>query len=429
MRILMLAQFYPPMIGGEERHVRNLSVELARRGHELHVGTLQLPDGAPAEPHPADAGVTVHPLDSLGRRLPSLYADPNRPMAAPLPDLVLTRALARLAGTVRPDVVHAHNWIVNSFLPVKHRVAAPLVLSLHDYSHVCATKRLMFHGAPCAGPAVSRCLGCVRGHYGPAVGTATWASVRAGWRARQALVDAFTPVSRYVAAASGLIDDRGNLRPDTEVIGNFVPDELAATAGPAHPQQHGLPDGPYLFFAGDLSDQKGLGTLLRAYQLLPEGRPELLAVGRPTPDLPTRLPAGVRIEHEWPHERVLAGFAGALAAVLPSVWPDPCPTTVLEALSMGTPVITTASGGIADQVQDGRSALVVPAGQPEPLARAMTRLIEDAGLRRRLVAGGRLALAPYLCSSVADRFEALYGRVASGLPPVADAGSAVGTHD
>ena len=38
----MLAQFYPPVIGGEERHVRNLSVELASRGHEVHVACLDV---------------------------------------------------------------------------------------------------------------------------------------------------------------------------------------------------------------------------------------------------------------------------------------------------------------------------------------------------------------------------------------------------
>ena len=40
MRILMLAQFYPPAIGGEERHVRNLSIELAARGHDVSLATL-----------------------------------------------------------------------------------------------------------------------------------------------------------------------------------------------------------------------------------------------------------------------------------------------------------------------------------------------------------------------------------------------------
>ena len=42
----MLAQFYPPIIGGEERHVRNLSIDLVARGHDVAVATL-CHDGAP----------------------------------------------------------------------------------------------------------------------------------------------------------------------------------------------------------------------------------------------------------------------------------------------------------------------------------------------------------------------------------------------
>ena len=45
--VLLLAQFYPPVIGGEERHVRNLAVELASRGHEVHVACLDV-DRPPA---------------------------------------------------------------------------------------------------------------------------------------------------------------------------------------------------------------------------------------------------------------------------------------------------------------------------------------------------------------------------------------------
>ena len=54
---------------------------------------------------------------------------------------------------MRPDVVHAHNWVINSYLPLTAARRLPLVYSLHDYSHVCATKRLMFDDEPCSGPA------------------------------------------------------------------------------------------------------------------------------------------------------------------------------------------------------------------------------------------------------------------------------------
>ena len=59
MRILLLSQFYPQVIGGEERHVRNLAAALAHRGHHVSVGTL-MHAGSP-EPE-LDGAVRVHRL-------------------------------------------------------------------------------------------------------------------------------------------------------------------------------------------------------------------------------------------------------------------------------------------------------------------------------------------------------------------------------
>ena len=67
---------------------------------------------------------------------------------------------------MRPDVVHAHNWIINSYLPLSAARRLPLVYSLHDYSHVCPTKRLMFED-----DALLRARGC--GSASPARRTGT----------------------------------------------------------------------------------------------------------------------------------------------------------------------------------------------------------------------------------------------------------------
>ena len=57
MRILMLSQFYPPIIGGVEQHVRTLSVELVSRGHDVAVATLWHKGLAEFE---LDQGVRTH---------------------------------------------------------------------------------------------------------------------------------------------------------------------------------------------------------------------------------------------------------------------------------------------------------------------------------------------------------------------------------
>ena len=111
---------------------------------------------------------------------------------------------------------------------------------------------------------------------------------------------------------------------------------------------------------------------------------------------------------------MLSGFGHALAAVLPSRWPDPCPTTVLEAMALGAPLVTTHMGGIADMVADGESALVVPPGDVPATAAALTRIVADPELRARLSAQASVEVGRYLQSAVAAQLEGIYeaaGRV------------------
>ena len=175
MRILHLAQFYPPVVGGEERHVRNLAIELAARGHEVHVACLDV-----GHPPQRDAGVTVHALPNVGVKVPALYPTADRPLALPVPDPMAARALSRLVASVRPDVVHAHNWLINSYLPLTAARRLPLVYSLHDYSHICPTKRLMFKDELCSGPGLRKCFTCTSDWYGTGRGPLIQSMVRTG---------------------------------------------------------------------------------------------------------------------------------------------------------------------------------------------------------------------------------------------------------
>ena len=125
---------------------------------------------------------------------------------------------------------------------------------------------------------------------------------------------------------------------------------------------------------------------MRAYESLGRNRPPLLLVGRRTPDRPTHLPDGAKMYGEWPHDHVMAAFRRCLFAVLPSICLDACPTTVLEAMACGRPVVATTTGGIVDMIADGENGSSVPPGDEDKLAQAMARLLDDADLRVRLAA-------------------------------------------
>src|SRR2546421_7039338 len=130
MRILMLSQFYPPIIGGVEQHVRTLSTELASRGHDVAVVTLWHHGQAPFE---IDHGVRVYRIRSLVQRMSWLFSNHERRHSPPVPDPEAMLEMRRVIVSERPQIVHAHNWLVRTFLPLKNWSKARLIVTLHDY--------------------------------------------------------------------------------------------------------------------------------------------------------------------------------------------------------------------------------------------------------------------------------------------------------
>jgi glycosyltransferase involved in cell wall biosynthesis len=393
----MLTQSYPPVVGGEERAIEDLSAELAQRGHDVAVATLRQPGGEPAA---GQAGVRVEALPSSVYRLRRFYGDPDRRHAPPAPDPEALLGLRRLLRRERPEVVHAHNWLARSYLPLDRRAGAALVLSLHDYGLRCATRRLLHRGAACTGPAPLKCLRCAAAHYGPALGTATVLGTAAGAAALRRHVDLFLPVSAAVAELSGL----GPEDP-VEVVPNFFrepPPEPVA----ADPRLRDLPGEPFLLFCGDASVDKGAEVLARAYRELREP-PPLVFLGRQMVAGLDRIP-GARTLGPWPKSLVMEALRRSLLAVVPSIWPEPFGLVALEAAAAGKPVVAAGIGGLRDVVVPGQTGLLVAPGDAEALRAALARLIADPGLRSRLGAAAAERAESFGAAAVVPAFERAY---------------------
>ncbi|MEH6719129.1 MAG: glycosyltransferase family 4 protein [Aurantimonas endophytica] len=413
MRILLLSQFYPPVIGGEERHVRNLGAALAKRGHTVAVGTTRHPGSPEVE---WDGSVRVHRLPGTLQRLAAIHADPERPHAPPFPDPELALALRRLVVQESPDVVHAHNWIYASFLPVNVINRIPLVVTLHDYGLVCAKKNLMHRGTQlCSGRALTKCIPCASRHYGAVKATAvTLGNWGTSFLARRG-VDRFIPVSHAVARYTNLA---GTGTPH-EVIPNFVPDEIGVP-GPEEPCLDKLPADGFILFVGDMMRLKGIEVLLEAYARL-ERAPPLVLIGRRTPDTPSRFPPNVHVLGTWPHAAIMHAWRRSLFGVLPSTGPEACATVVMEAMASGKPVVASDIGGMPDIVDPGETGLLVPPGDASALARAMQRLLDDPVLLARLAITSLARVQDLKSTAVVGRIEQVYRdvlREAAGVQPV-----------
>ena len=398
MRVLMLSELYPPFIGGSEQYVRNLGQELAARGHSVSVATIAPGNEASTED---DGGVRVHRVKSTTQR--ASQNQTGRPYLPPFPDPEVVSALRSIVAEEQPDVVHAHNWMIHSFLPLNRRRRAKLVMTLHDYSVVCSKRSLLYRGKPCSGPGFAKCLRCASANYGavrgPVITLGNWAS--GPWLRRA--VDMFIPVSNYVAEGNEL--ERQGL-PFT-VVPNFVPDDVTSRADATHTDLEKLPDGPFWLFAGALSRHKGVRILLEAYEGLVDA-PPLVLIGRDSPDAPTSFPPNVIVLKDLPHSAVMAAWCRASLGIIPSVFPDPCPTVAIEAMAAGVPVVASRLGGLPDLVADGETGLLVDPANAAALRAGLQRILDNPDERDRMAQAARRRAPAFMAGSVVPRIEQIY---------------------
>jgi glycosyltransferase involved in cell wall biosynthesis len=91
-------------------------------------------------------------------------------------------------------------------------------------------------------------------------------------------------------------------------------------------------------------------------------------------------------------EQLARELAEASVVAIPSLWPEPFGMVGIEAFAAGRPVVASATGGVEDWLEDGRSGLCVPAGDVRALAGALSQLLADPARQREMGAAGRIAV-------------------------------------
>jgi glycosyltransferase involved in cell wall biosynthesis len=181
-------------------------------------------------------------------------------------------------------------------------------------------------------------------------------------------------------------------------------------------QALGLPRERFLIGAvGRLSAEKGFDVLIRAVAgMVAAGRDVGLAIVGEG-DEEARLRAliaetgsGDRIQLLG-YRSDVANFYQALDVFALSSYREGLPNVLLEAMALGAPVVATAIAGIPRVIQDGENGLLVEAGDAGALAGALTRLLDDAGLRARLGHAARQTIeARYSFRERMARIASLY---------------------
>jgi glycosyltransferase involved in cell wall biosynthesis len=160
-------------------------------------------------------------------------------------------------------------------------------------------------------------------------------------------------------------------------------------------------EGPTLVFAGRLTAQKSLDVGIEAARRAGVA----LVIAGDGPDRAALEGLGyARFVGALPRHGVLELFRAGDASLLSSSWEN-FPHTVVEALAVGTPMIATRTGGVAEVVEDGVNGLLVEPGDAGALADAIGRFFADEGLAARLRSNAAPSVAEYAADRVYGRLE------------------------
>jgi len=235
-------------------------------------------------------------------------------------------------------------------------------------------------------------------------------------RATDQVVTVTEAIRRQLVAGGLGVERRVVTMPGGVDVDRFRPD-----AGP--PRGHairatlGLPhDVPIIGLVSGFRVMKGHQTVVEAAARLAAGgrRFHLLLIGQ-GPFVPK---VRAQVEASGLGERISTlGFVDDLPATMAvldvalysALESDGMSRVLFEYLAAGVPVVASRVGVVPEILEDGRTALLVPPGEPEPLADAIARLLDDPRRRREIgAAGAALVRARYSGARLAEQLTALY---------------------
>jgi starch synthase len=377
LRVVLMTREWPPEVyGGAGVHVEYLAREL-RELVDVDVFCF----GAPRDD--ARAFAPWPDIAAGGGALQTMSVD-----------------LAMAAGVNGADLVHSHTWYAN--------LGGHLTKLLHQVPHVLTT-----HSLEPQRPWKAEQLGA--GGY-----------ALSSLCERIAIENADAVIGVSAAMRDDVIASYPEVAPErVTVIHNGIDADLYRPDGGTDVlERYGVDRTlPYVLFVGRITRQKGLLHLLRAGRDFDADAQLVLCAG--APDEPEherevveeveRLRATrdgvIWIEKMLERPEVIQLVTHATVFVVPSVY-EPMGIVNLEAMACETAVVASRVGGIPEVVDDGVTGLLVPPGEPEPLAAAVNELLRDPARARAMgEAGRKRVLERFTWRAVATQTVELYERL------------------
>ena len=292
-------------------------------------------------------------------------------------------AVRRVIRRFRPDVMHCTNTfplISPSVYYAARAEGVPVVQALRNFRLLCLSCQCVRDG--------SRCDQCANRWF-------PWPSVLhrcyRGDRAASAAAAGMLALHRFLRTWTRMVDryftPTGFAR-RKYVEGGFPAEAIAVKPNFVHPDPGpGDGCGAYAMFAGRLSSEKGLDTLLAAWTRL-DGLLPLKIVGDGPMAGKVRRAAEQHGAIQWLGRRsrhdVLTLARPAACLVFPSIGQETFGRVIIEAFAAGTPVVASRMGAMAELIDEGRTGLLFEPGDPDDLALKIRELMDHPARLARM---------------------------------------------
>lgn len=400
MKILLVNKFYHPQ-GGADIHFLRLEELLRAAGHEVAVFAMSDPRNRPSpwstyfvshvdfsQPKISWAGIRV-----LGRMFWSFEAE---------------RKMRQLLKDFQPDVIHLHNiyhQLSPSILRPMRQSGIPVVQTLHDYALISPNYSLFANGKICEDGK--------NGNY---------FSLIPHRAIKHSLLASFVDVMAYVVTGGSkpyLSTVKQFISPSKFLehyvqswLGRDIPITTLPNFVETIPQS--TPKESRLIYVGRLSQEKGVEVLLRAMQdiSLPL---DIVGTGPEMENLQNMARAlqlrNVFWHGKLPPTEVARMLSRSIASIVPSVWYENYPLSILESLAQGTPVIGSTIGGIPELITNDINGVLVPAGDVHGLQEVLKDVESHPERWKNMADGCTRSVAEKTTSQYMQHLEYIYDAV------------------
>jgi len=385
MNILQINKFYYRRRGAETYFLDLIDL-LEQQGHNVAVFAMEHPENLPS-PYSQYFVENVE-FDMPGRDNPRIVPTAWQKMRM-AKNVIWSREaqqkLEELLNVFKPDVAHVHNiyhQISPSILETLKRHHIPIVQTLHDYKLLCPNYELFTQGSPC-----ERCKGhnyynavkykCLKNSRAMSALAMTEMYLHKFKQAYEKNVDCFISPSQFLKAK--IIDWKEPIK-RIEVLPNFI-----AVDNPRRDNSRVVStmdtNKPYLLYAGAMNQSKGILPLLDNFQNNHYDCSLHLAGSGPLAEqVQTQVKGNNQIVwlSQLSKEQLQQEIAGAAAVIVPSLYYDNFPYSVLEAFAQGKPVIGSNLGGIPELVQPENTGWLFDPTRSETLTKAIQDALSDS---------------------------------------------------